>query len=54
MGMGLQRGGNFSWRQEEEGVTEEAKRVMTQETRGYSLSEEALLASESQDRNAAW
>jgi len=27
MGMGLQRGGNFSWRQEEEEVTEEAKRV---------------------------
>ena len=55
MGMGLQRGRNFSWRQQEEEVTEEAKRVMTQETMGgYSLSEEALLASEAQDQSAAW
>ena len=54
MGMGLQRGGNSSWRQEEEELTEEAKRVTIQETmRGYSLCEEALLASETQDQNAA-
>ena len=39
-------------RQEEEEVTEELKRFMTQEVaRGFSLFEEALLVFESQDRN---
>ena len=55
MGMGLERGGDASQRQEEEEVTEEEKRVMTQETvRGHSLFEEALLAFEAQDRNIEW
>ena len=39
-------------RQEEEEVTEEPKRFMTQETaRGFSLFEEALLVFEAQDLN---
>lgn len=45
---------NSSWRQEEEELTGEAKRVMTQETMRIFLCEEALSVSETQDWNAAW